>query len=254
VTLQLGDNPPAEKIVQDLEEAGQPIVRIVCEQREDIGAEFYRWEIATAVAGAVMGRNPFDQPDVEASKIKTKELMQRFEQTGEAAKEEPFTSVDGIELYADGHNIGALPADGSLVGILATHFGRLTKGDYFGLLGYLPMFPEIEQQLTAIRMAVRDGRKVATCLGFGPRFLHSTGQAYKGGPNTGVFLQVTAAPVDDIDVPGKSYTFGLVEAAQARGDLAVLNERGRRALRIHLTDLEKGLPRLVEAAKAAAKP
>lgn len=253
VALQLGEDAPAEQAVRELEDAGHPVVRIVCSNKDEIGAEFYRWEVATAVAGAVLERNPFDQPDVEASKIKTKELMRQFEETGVAPEEEPFTSIDGIEIYADGRNAGALSADGSLEAILATHLGRLGKGDYFGLLGYLPMFQEIEEQLQSVRMAVRDGRKVATCLGFGPRFLHSTGQAYKGGPNTGVFLQVTAAPSRDLDVPGRPYTFGLVEAAQARGDLAVLNERGRRALRVHLTDLETGLPRLVAAAKAAAK-
>jgi transaldolase/glucose-6-phosphate isomerase len=253
VALQLGGNEPAPRTLQALEAAGHPVVRIVCESRDDIGAEFYRWEIATAVAGAVMKLNPFNQPDVEASKLKTKELMQRFEETGQAASEEAFAAVDGIELYADGRNAGALPPDGSLEAALAMHFGRLEAGDYFGLLAYLPMFPDIEDQLHEIRMAVRDGRGVATCMGFGPRFLHSTGQAYKGGPNTGVFLQVTAAPAEDLDVPGRKYTFGLVQAAQARGDLAVLNERGRRALRVHLTNLETGLPRLVKAAKAAAR-
>ena len=253
VSLQLGADAPAAEAVAALEAERQPVIRIVCPSREAIAAEFYRWEIATAVAGAVMERNPFDQPDVEASKVKTKELMQRFEQTGEADAEEPFTVLDGIEIYADGRNAGALPADASLEGILAAHFGRLQKGSYFGLLGYLPMFPEIEESLGEIRLAVRDGRKVATCLGFGPRFLHSTGQAYKGGPNTGVFLQITAAPVEDINVPGRGYTFGLVQAAQARGDLAVLNERGRAAVRVHLTDLETGLPRLVAAAVAAAE-
>ena len=252
VALQLRDEAPEPQTLAALEAAGHPVVKIVCEQREEIGAEFYRWEIATAVAGAAMERNPFDQPDVEASKVKTKELMQRFEETGDAGAEKPFAAMDGIEIYADGRNAGALPADGSLEQILAAHLGRLHSGDYFGLLGYLPMFPEIEERLQEIRTAVRNGRKVATCLGFGPRFLHSTGQAYKGGPNSGVFLQVTAAPKKDLAVPGKEYTFGLVQAAQARGDLAVLNERGRRALRIHLTDLEKGLPRLVEAATAAS--
>jgi transaldolase/glucose-6-phosphate isomerase len=251
VSLQLGgeDGPALE--LSALEAAGHPVVRIVCPSREDIAAELYRWEIATAAAGAVMGLNPFDQPDVEASKIKTKDLMRQFEETGGAAREEPFATDYGIELYADERNAGEL-AGGGLEAILKAHFDRLGPGDYFGLLGYLPMFPEIEAQLSELRLAVRDGRKVATCMGFGPRFLHSTGQAYKGGPNSGVFLQVTAAPHADLGVPGKKYTFGLVQAAQARGDLEVLNERGRRALRVHLTDLDKGLPRLLASAKRAA--
>jgi transaldolase/glucose-6-phosphate isomerase len=251
VSLRLSDEASAEEALKALEAAGHPVVRIAVAAKGDIGAEFYRWEIATAVAGAVMGLNPFDQPDVEASKIKTKELMRRFEETGKAEGETPFAHDDGIELYANDWNAGEL-AGGGLEAVLKAHFGRMKPGDYFGLLAYLPMFPEIEAQLTEFRLAVRDARKVATCMGFGPRFLHSTGQAYKGGPNSGVFLQVTAAPPEDVDVPGKKYSFGLVQAAQARGDLDVLNERGRRALRVHLTDLSTDLPRVIEAGKRAA--
>ncbi|MEZ5364970.1 MAG: bifunctional transaldolase/phosoglucose isomerase [Bryobacterales bacterium] len=253
VSLQLDDDKPDEGFLKALEAAGHPVVRIHCPTRQDIGAEMYRWEIATAVAGAVMDLNPFDQPDVEASKVKTKELMQRFEETGKAAEETPFATFDGIELYADEANAKALAGHDDLAGVLASHFARLSEGDYFGLLAYLPMFPEIEAQLTDVRAAVLDGRHTATCMGFGPRFLHSTGQAYKGGPNTGVFLQVTAQAAQDLPVPGRSYTFGLVQAAQARGDLGVLDERGRRALRVHLPDLSAGLARFVEAAVRAAK-
>jgi transaldolase / glucose-6-phosphate isomerase len=253
VSLQLGDDAPSTEGLNMLEAAGHPVVRIVCPTKHDIAAEFYRWEIATAVAGAVMGLNPFDQPDVEASKIKTKALMQEVENGKPLPGERPFAAADGIELFASDRGGAELAPAGSLEGILRAHFDRLKLGDYFGLLAYLPMFPEMEAQLSELRMTVRDARKVATCMGFGPRFLHSTGQAYKGGPNTGVFLQVTAAPKADIGVPGKQYSFGVVEAAQARGDLEVLHERGRRALRAHLTDLDAGLPRLVEAAKRAAK-
>jgi transaldolase/glucose-6-phosphate isomerase len=199
-----------------------------------------------------MELNPFDQPDVEASKIKTKELMNQFEETGAAAEETPFAAFDGVELYANEANAAALRGDGGLEGALDRHFARMGAGDYFGLLAYLPMFPEIDAQLTGLRMAVRDARRVATCMGFGPRFLHSTGQAYKGGPNSGVFLQITADASEDIPVPGRNYSFGLVQAAQARGDLDVLNERGRRALRVHLKDLDAGMARLVEAGKRIA--
>ena len=252
VSLQLGGEEPPDDALLTLEAAGHPVVRIVCPTREDIAAEFYRWEIATAVAGAVMGVNPFDQPDVEASKIITKELMTRFEDTGAAAEETPFSAEDGIELYADAANATAVAAEQGLEGILRAHFSRLKEGDYFALLAYLPMFPEVEAPLSELRFAVRNAKKVATCMGFGPRFLHSTGQAYKGGPNSGVFLQVTAAHQQDIPVPGRQYSFGVVQAAQARGDLEVLNVRNRRALRVHLKDLHSGLPRLVEAAKRAA--
>ncbi|MCB1019859.1 MAG: bifunctional transaldolase/phosoglucose isomerase [Acidobacteria bacterium] len=253
VSLQLDDEQPDESFLAALEGAGHPVVRIHCPSRQDLAAEMYRWEIATAVAGAVMQLNPFDQPDVEASKIKTKELMRRFEETGKAAEETPFATFDGIELYADEANAKALAGASSLEGLLAAHFARLGEGDYFGLLAYLPMFAEIEAQLTDVRAAVLEARHTATCMGFGPRFLHSTGQAYKGGPNSGVFLQVTAEAGDDLPVPGRNYTFGLVQAAQARGDLGVLDERGRRALRVHLPDLSAGLARFVEAAVHAAK-
>ena len=252
VSVQLGDAAPAEDALQALEAAGHPVVRIVCPTREDIAAEFYRWEIATAVVGSVMELDPFNQPDVEASKLKTKELMRLFEETGSAAEETPFASEGSIELYADAANARALAGGGGLAGILERHLARLGAGDYFGLLAYLPMFPEIEARLTDLRMTVRDARRVATCMGFGPRFLHSTGQAYKGGPNSGVFLQVTSDSAEDIAVPGRKYSFGVVQAAQARGDLDVLNERGRRALRVHLTDLDAGLAQLAAAVKQIA--
>jgi transaldolase / glucose-6-phosphate isomerase len=129
---------------------------------------------------------------------------------------------------------------------------RLKKGDYFALLAYVPMFPEHEQLLQQMRHAVRDSKQVATCLGFGPRFLHSTGQAYKGGPNSGVFLQVTCDDADDLPVPGQKYTFGAVKAAQARGDFQVLAERNRRALRVHLgAGIEAGLAKLGAALREA---
>jgi len=132
--------------------------------------------------------------------------------------------------------------------ILKTHLSRIGAGDYFAVLGYIPMNAENEKALQAIRMSVRDAKKVATCLGFGPRFLHSTGQAYKGGPNSGVFLQITCDDASDLAVPGQKYTFGVVKAAQARGDFAVLAERGRRALRVHLgKNLKSGLNTLAKA-------
>ncbi len=122
----------------------------------------------------------------------------------------------------------------TLTDCLRAHLDSIKAGDYFALLAYIEMNPEHEVALTAMRQRVRDAKRVATCLGFGPRFLHSTGQAYKGGPNTGVFLQITADDAHDLAIPGQKYTFGIVKAAQAQGDLTVLRERGRRALRIHL--------------------
>src|SRR4029077_5078604 len=142
--------------------------------------------------------------------------------------------------------------DKSLAGYLKAHLNRLHAGDYFALLGYIEMNDSHEQQLQPIRHAVRDKKHVATCLGFGPRFLHSTGQAYKGGPNSGVILQLTCDDAVDLPVPGQKYTFGVVKAAQARGDFQVLAERGRRALRIHLgKDLQSGLAKLAAAFRSA---
>ncbi|HLK34533.1 MAG TPA: hypothetical protein VKT29_15665, partial [Terriglobales bacterium] len=148
--------------------------------------------------------------------------------------------------------IEAAASDHSLLGYLRAHLNRLGAGDYFALLAYVQMNEAHERCLQQVRHAVRDGKRVATCLGFGPRFLHSTGQAYKGGPNTGVFLQVTCDDASDLEVPQQKYTFGVVKAAQARGDFQVLAERNRRALRLHLgRDVEAGLAILLQATKRA---
>ena len=217
----------------------------------NLGQEFFRWEIATAVAGSIIGINAFNQPDVEASKIETKKLTSEYEEKGHLPPETPFFEADGLKLYADDKNAAALKG-ASLVEVLKKHLDRVHAGDYFGVLGYVPMNEQNEKTLQGLRMAVRDKKQVATVLGFGPRFLHSTGQAYKGGPNTGVFLQITHDHADDIPVPDQKYTFGVVKAAQARGDFAVLAERGRRALRVHLgPDVHAGLTKLSAAVKQA---
>jgi transaldolase/glucose-6-phosphate isomerase len=234
--------------VEALEKAGQPVVRIAVQDPYAIGEEFFRWEIATAVAGSIIGINAFNQPDVEASKIETRKLTSEYEATGKLPAEEPFFEGDGVKLYADARNADALKNGKTLAEILKTHLGRAGAGDYFALLGYITMNAENEAALQTIRHAVRDTKKLATVLGFGPRFLHSTGQAYKGGPNSGVFLQITCDDANDLPVPEQKYTFGVVKAAQARGDFAVLAERGRRALRVHLgKDVKAGLAKLQAA-------
>ena len=154
-----------------------------------LGEEFFRWEIATAVAGSIIGINAFNQPDVEASKIETRKLTSEYETAGKLPAEEPFFQGDGVKLYADPKNTDALKKGKTLVEVLKSHLGRAGAGDYFALLGYVTMNPENDEVLQTIRHAVRDNKKVATVLGFGPRFLHSTGQAYiKGGPNSGALL------------------------------------------------------------------
>jgi glucose-6-phosphate isomerase len=253
--LEPDANPAQDRSVEALKLAGQPVAQISVRDVYDLGQEFFRWEIATAVAGSVIGINPFDQPDVEASKVETKKLTEAYESDGFLPAETPMFEGDGIKLFADPKNAGdlnELVADESLNGYLKAHLDRLNAGDYFALLAYVEMNQEHEEALQAARHAVRDKKRVATCLGFGPRFLHSTGQAYKGGPNEGVFLQITCDDPVDLPVPGQKYTFGIVKAAQARGDFEVLAERGRRALRVHLgADVSSGLATLQKAVKAA---
>jgi transaldolase/glucose-6-phosphate isomerase len=249
--LRLEDAPDAaqDAAVAALEQAGKPVVTIRVATKYDIAEEFVRWEVATAIAGAVMGINPFNQPDVEASKIATRSITDAYEKSGKLPDEAPFFEGGGVKLFADPRNADALKkAAGSapsLDAYVKAHLDRLGKGDYFGLLAYVEMNAAHDAALTKARLRVRDSKRVATCLGFGPRFLHSTGQGYKGGPNSGVFLQITCDDAKDVAVPGQKYTFGVVKAAQARGDFAVLAERGRRALRVHLgSDVGAGLQTL----------
>jgi transaldolase / glucose-6-phosphate isomerase len=251
VHLRLDSAPDAaqDRAVARLE----PVVRIAVPDPYHLGAEFFRWEFATAVAGAILGINPFDQPDVEASKVATRRLTDEFERTGRLPVEAPLVEADGVRLFADARNAQELTrGDRTLPGLLRAHLGRLRPGDYAALLAYVEMTAAHERRLQAMRTRIRDRYRVATCLGFGPRFLHSTGQAYKGGPGTGVFLQVTCDDVADLPVPGQRYTFGVVKAAQARGDFEVLAERGRRALRAHLgPDVAAGLATLGRALEQA---
>jgi transaldolase/glucose-6-phosphate isomerase len=245
-------NKAQDAAVAALEKAGHPVVRIMLPNIYTLGQEFFRWEIATAVAGSLIGINAFNQPDVEASKIETKKLTSQYETTGSLPPESPFFEEKGIKLFADEKNASVLQGGTKLADVLIAHLSRLGAGDYFAVLGYITMNPANEKSLQTIRHAVRDKKKVATVLGFGPRFLHSTGQAYKGGPNSGVFLQITCDEAKDLRVPGQKYTFGIVKAAQARGDFAVLAERGRRALRVHVgKNLKSGLATLTKAVQKA---
>jgi transaldolase/glucose-6-phosphate isomerase len=245
-------NKSQDAAVAALEKAGHPVVRITLPNIYNLGQEFFRWEIATAVAGSIIGINAFNQPDVEASKIETRKLTSEYETTGKLPPEAPFFEDNGIKLFADEKNTGALKAGATLAGVLKAHLSRIGVGDYFAVLGYIPMNSANEEALQGIRHAVRDKKKVATVLGFGPRFLHSTGQAYKGGPNSGVFLQITCDDAKDLPVPGQKFTFGIVKAAQARGDFAVLAERGRRALHVHLgKNVKTDLAKLAKAVRQA---
>lgn len=260
VHLRLANEPDtAQKQKLDvLKSAGHPVVQIELADTYDLGQEFFRWEIATAVAGSILKINPFNQPDVEASKIVTRQLTEDYEKSGKLPEESPLFDKGSIKLFTDERNAANLNklagSDRSLTGFLHAHLSQLSPGDYLALLGYIEMNGAHEETLQAMRHAVRDSKRVATCLGFGPRFLHSTGQAYKGGPNTGVFLQITCDDANDLPVPGQKYTFGTVKAAQARGDFQVLADRKRRALRVHLPkDVEAGLEKLGRAITDALK-
>jgi transaldolase/glucose-6-phosphate isomerase len=244
-------DPAQDAAIDAIEAAGHPVVRISIDDVSDLGGEIFRWELATAVAGSIIGINPFDQPDVEASKIVTRELTSAYERTGSLPSETPIWAGEGVRLYTDAANATHVTRP-SLTETLRAHLGRIGPGDYAALLAYVEMTPEHEAELTAIRTLIRDRTTAATCVGFGPRFLHSTGQAYKGGPNTGVVLQITADDAADLPIPGRNLTFGVVKAAQARGDFAVLAERGRRALRIHIgPDVARGLAQLRAAVEHA---
>jgi transaldolase/glucose-6-phosphate isomerase len=254
VHLRLEGSPDAEhdRALDALAAAGHPVIRIALNDPYDIGQEFFRWELTTAVAGAVIGINPFDQSDVEASKIETRRLTTAYEETGALPAEQPFLVVGGLAFYADPENVRTIErtmaGERSLSSCLRAHLARVMPGDYVALLAYVDRRADYDARLQTIRHDIRERSRAATCIGFGPRFLHSTGQAYKGGPNTGVFLQITCDDASDVPVPGRRYTFGTVKAAQAQGDFAVLAARGRRALRVHVgRDVSAGLDALSRA-------
>jgi transaldolase/glucose-6-phosphate isomerase len=223
--------------IRPLGQAGHPTASFELSDALDLGAEMFRWEFATAIAGKVLGINPFDQPNVQEAKDRTNEILggkQSTVDSGQAGK----STVDSRQSTVDG---------AELLNLL----GSIKPGDYFAITAYIPSTEENEAKLNRIRLAVRDAKKIATTVGFGPRFLHSTGQLHKGGPATGVFLQITDSARSDVPIPGKPYTFGQVIAAQAAGDLAALKARGRRAMHVHLADLSSGLSDLDGAVRRA---
>lgn len=226
-----------DEAISALEKEGQPVVRITLRQKMDLGQEFFRWEIATAVAGSVLGVNAFDQPNVEASKMVTGKLIAAFEENGCLKPEIPILQDGNIELFADSTNamaISQISPSKTLKDYLWAHLQRLHPSDYFSINAYVEMDDPNQDNLQAIRHVVRDRKRVATMLGFGPRFLHSTGQLHKGGPKNGVFLQITSEDAEDIPIPGRKYSFGVIKRLQAQGDFEVLTNAGFRVLRVHV--------------------
>ncbi len=259
LTLDTAPENPDEA-VRALVEAGHPIVTFKLRDKYDLAGEFYRWEFATAVAGQISKINPFDEPNVVESKSNTKRLLDEYNQAGHFTQTEPVFSEDGVSLYADTttakllDELSAQHAYNSsrLAGELAAFMGLARSGEYIGLTAYLAPTPQYTEQLENIRRRVRHTFNRAVTLGFGPRFLHSTGQLHKGGSNNGIFVQITVADHADPQIPGVNYGFSTLKQAQAAGDLAALQQHGRRVVRLHITgDVKTGLAKVEEAVKAA---
>jgi glucose-6-phosphate isomerase len=231
--------------------AGHPAAYRQLTDLYDLGAEFFLWEFATACAGWRLGINPFDQPNVQESKDATKELLSTFVNQGSLPEQTPLVAENELTIFAEGHTREALPAT-SISDALRAHLATVKQGDYIALLNYIEETPAIEARLQEIRTLLRDTTKCATTTGYGPRFLHSTGQMHKGGPDTGVFFQITAKDAHDFPVPGEPYSFSILKQAQALGDFRSLVAHGRRALRVDLgADVLAGLQRLHELIAAA---
>jgi transaldolase/glucose-6-phosphate isomerase len=251
VHLRFGDKDQSDAPLATLESRGHPVIRLRISDTYQIAQMFFVWEMAIAVAGAVIGINPFDQPDVEDAKQKTRALTEQIERGDSPPRVRPDFVHDGVSVFADAAIRSGCNDARSLADCLRLHLGRLGANDYFALLAYMQRNGEHEAALERLRLRVRDRKHVATCLGFGPRYLHSTGQAYKGGPNSGVFLTLTCDHAEDVPLENRELSFGAVEVAQAQGDFDVLNERGRRAMRVHLHDLSRGLSALAAAVDQA---
>jgi glucose-6-phosphate isomerase len=244
VTLTGEEEPDVAALV----DAGHPVLQFELPDAREIGAEFMRWEVATAAAGMILGIDPFDQPNVQESKDATVALLEAFRRDGALPVSAPLVAEEGMAAYGDARVLGE-PV--TMEGAVADLLGSLGDGDYFAILAYLPSDAETAETFARIRAGIRDRLGVATTAGFGPRFLHSTGQLHKGGPDSGVYLQITAEPHRDLPIPGWEESFGTLVAAQALGDLQSLQRRGRRALRLHLADPAHGLARVEAMINAA---
>jgi transaldolase/glucose-6-phosphate isomerase len=242
--------------------AGHPIVRHLMRDELSLGREFFLWEMATALAGALLGINAFDQPNVQESKENTKRLLEVYHHEGRLPEQELVIDADGCRIYADAetkttlehliHQRNGIGRPGDLAAYVGAHLARAQPSDYVALTAYIQETAAHDELLQAIRIRIRDALKTATTIGYGPRFLHSTGQLHKGGSDNGVFIQLTADDGEDLAIPGQPYTFGILKQAQALGDFQSLSNRHRRAIRIHLgREVEAGLKTLLSAVQEA---
>ena len=246
-----------DEAIKRLEAAGHPVIQIEVGDVYNLGQEFFRWEFATAVAGAMLGVNPFDQPDVEAAKAAARSLLAQPGAEASGIREAPRVQVDRVKMFElDGEASDSAPEGGAEAfrTALRLHLEQLRAGDFFAVLTFVEMSEVHEKILQALRTTVRNAFGVATLGGFGPRYLHSTGQLFKGGPNKGLFLHITSEDTEDMPVPGRAFTLGAVKSAQAHGDLRVMTQRGRRVSHVHIgPDVATGLGRLASEVLAVAQ-
>jgi hypothetical protein len=235
------------------------MIRIALQDVLDLGAEFFRWEVATAAAGALLGIDPFDQPDVQESKDNTKRLLDEYRAHGKFAEENLILESEGMKFFGDPalsaslSKLGTAPK--SPEGVLGSFLMLARPGDYVALMAYLQPTQEKTSVLQSLRTRLRDSLGLATTVGYGPRFLHSTGQFHKGGANNGLFIQLTADDTQDLPIPGEPYTFSVLKHAQALGDMHSLVSKQRRVLRLHLgKDAREQLGRLEKWLQDAVKP
>lgn len=241
--MSAADEIQDQKILS-LEKNGHPVVRILLSDPLDLAGEFFRWELATATAGAILGVNPFDEPNVTESKENTGRLIEEFQTTGRFPSSPVVLEQKGVRLYSDQKR----KLDGSLREALALFLEGAKRSDYVAMMAYLERSDSNEGLLQKLRIRIRDRYRLGTTLGYGPRFLHSTGQLHKGGPKTGIFIQITAEDRDDLPIPGQPYGFSVLKRAQACGDYLSLSRRGLPLLRIDLgRDEQSGLKTLMES-------
>ncbi len=251
ITTLDGQNPEIDAKVKALEDAGHPVVRHMMRDSLSLGREFFLWEVATALAGALIGINSFDQPNVQESKDNTKALLDVYKKQGKLPDQELLWEGNGMKIYCDAQTRTQLkPMATSLESSIQAHLGRVKAGDYVAFTAYIQETSANDRSLEAIRSEVRKKFKVATTVGYGPRFLHSTGQLHKGGSDAGVFIQITAEETNDLAIPGEPFSFGVLKQAQALGDFQSLANRHRRAIRLHVgKDIAAGLKALLAAVK-----